>query len=230
MKKKHYKKYYGYYKKNKRDSLICGIVFFLLFVIVYMMHFIIPIHDNMGFYSAIIEFITSWYFIFNVIDVIRIQKKAIVNEYGKKCIFFHRYLSLGIFLLSAIFTVLSLFYEIDYNITVLIYLALGFSSLAYFTMLFMFEEDYYYSGGFKIFYSEINHIEIEDEVHTSKGIVVVCKLMKDEKVIGYDRMLIHDFICLKTKIDENKKKGIDLHNNRTRELKVKHEILLHKTT
>jgi hypothetical protein len=70
-------------------------------------------------------------------------------------------------------------------------------------MLFMFEEDYYYSGGFKVFYSEINHIEIEDEVHTSKGLVVVCKLMKDEKVVGYDRMVVQDFICLKNKIDEN---------------------------
>lgn len=206
MEKKHYKKYYGYYKKDKRNPLRCGILFFLSFVIVYMMHFIIAIHDNRGFYAAIIEFIMSWYYVFEVIDVIRLQKNARVNEYGKKCIFFHRYLSLGALLISAFFTVLSLFFEIDYNIILLIYIALVFCSITYFTMLFMFEEDYYYSGGFKVFYSEINHIEIEDEVHTSKGLVVVCKLMKDEKVIGYDRMVIHDFICLKTKIDENKKK------------------------
>ena len=69
----------------------------------------------------------------------------------------------------------------------------------------MFDEDYYYSGGFKICYSEINHIEVEDEVYTSKALVVVCKLMKDEKVIGYDRMVAQDFICLKAKIDEKTK-------------------------
>ena len=74
--------------------------------------------------------------------------------------------------------------------------------MSYFIMLFMFDEDYYYSGGFKICYSEINHIEVEDEVYTSKALVVVCKLMKDEKVIGYDRMVAQDFICLKAKIDE----------------------------
>ena len=67
------------------------------------------------------------------------------------------------------------------------------------------DEDYYYSGGFKICYSEINHIEVEDEVYTSKALVVVCKLMKDEKVIGYDRMVAQDFICLKAKIDEKTK-------------------------
>lgn len=206
MKKKHYKKYYGYYKKDKRQPLRCVILFLLLFVIAYRMHFIIAIHDNRGFCAAIIEFIMSWYYIFDVIDVIRLQKNAIVNEYGKKCISFHRYLSLGALLFSAFFTVLSLFYEIDYNIILLIFIALVFGSITYFEMLFMFEEDYYYSGGFKVFYSEMNHIEIEDEVHTSKGLVVVCKLMKDEKVIGYDRMVVQDFICLKTKIDEAKKK------------------------
>ena len=67
------------------------------------------------------------------------------------------------------------------------------------------DEDYYYSGGFKICYSEINHIEVEDEVYTSKALVVVCKLMKDEKVIGYDRMVAQDFICLRAKIDEKTK-------------------------
>ncbi len=73
------------------------------------------------------------------------------------------------------------------------------------TTLTGFDEDYYYSGGFKICYSEINHIEVEDEVYTSKALVVVCKLMKDEKVIGYDRMVAQDFICLKAKIDEKTK-------------------------
>jgi hypothetical protein len=203
MEKKHYKKYYGYYKKDKQNPLRCMVLILLSFVIVYMMHFIIAIHDNRGFYAAIIEFIMTWYYIFEVIDVIRLQKNAIVNEYGKKCIFFHRYLSLGALLFSVFFAVLSLFYEIDYNIILLIYIALVFGGITHFTMLFMFEEDYYYSGGFKVFYSEINHIEIEDEVHTSKGLVVVCKLMKDEKVVGYDRMVVQDFICLKNKIDEN---------------------------
>ncbi len=202
MENKHYKKYYGYYKKDKRNLFRCGILFLISFVTVYMMHFIIAIHDNRGFYAAIIEFIMSWYYVFEVVEVIRLEKTAIVNEYGKKCISFHRCLSLGALGVSALFVVLSLLFEIDYNITLLIYVALVFGSIAYFTMLFMFEEDYYYSGGFIIFYSEISHIEIIDKLHTSKGIVVVCKLMKDEKVIGYDRMVLKDFICLNAKINE----------------------------
>lgn len=59
MKKNHYKKYYGYYKKNKRDLLICGILALLTLVIVYKMHFIIAIHDNRGFYTSLMEFIGS---------------------------------------------------------------------------------------------------------------------------------------------------------------------------
>ena len=145
MKKNHYKKYYGYYKKNKRDLLICGILALLTLVIVYKMHFIIAIHENRGGY------------------------------------------------------------ELDYNVALLIWGALTVGHMSYFIMLFMFDEDYYYSGGFKICYSEINHIEVEDEVYTSKALVVVCKLMKDEKVIGYDRMVAQDFICLKAKIDEKTK-------------------------
>lgn len=96
-------------------------------------------------------------------------------------------------------------YELDYNVALLIWGALTVGHMSYFIMLFMFDEDYYYSGGFKICYSEINHIEVEDEVYTSKALVVVCKLMKDEKVIGYDRMVAQDFICLKAKIDEKTK-------------------------
>lgn len=88
----------------------------------------------------------------------------------------------------------------------LIWGALTVGHISYFIMIFMFDEDYYYSGGFKICYSEINHIEVEDEVYTSKALVVVCKLMEDEKVIGYDRMVAQDFICLKAKIDEKTKK------------------------
>lgn len=101
MKKNHYKKYYGYYKKNKRDPLICVILALLTLVIVYKMHFIIAIHDNRGFYTSLMEFIGSWYYIFEVIDIIRLQDNAIVNEYGQKCIFYHRYLSLAALLVSA---------------------------------------------------------------------------------------------------------------------------------
>ena len=202
MAKKHYKKYYGYYKKDKRNLFRGGVLLSLSFVIIYMMHFIVPIPDNRGLYVAVFEFIMSWYYIFEVIDVARLEKNAIVNEYGKKCIFHHRYLCLGALLFSAFSVVLTLFYKIDHNIIFIIYMALIFCSIAYFLMLFMFEEDYYYSCGFKVFYSEINHIEIEGEVHTTGGIVVVCKLMKDEKIIGYDRMLVQDFICLKAKIDD----------------------------
>lgn len=54
MKKNHYKKYYGYYKKNKRDLLICGILALLTLVIVYKMHFIIAIHENRGVMSLTI--------------------------------------------------------------------------------------------------------------------------------------------------------------------------------
>ena len=36
--------------------------------------------------------------------------------------------------------------------------------------------------------------------------VVVCKLVKDEKIIGYDRMVVQDFIYLQNKIRENKQK------------------------
>lgn len=90
MKKNHYKKYYGYYKKNKRDLLICGILALLTLVIVYKMHFIIAIHENRGFYASLMEFIGSWYYIFEVIDIIRLQDNAIVNEYGQKCIFYHK--------------------------------------------------------------------------------------------------------------------------------------------
>ena len=205
MKKNHYKKYYGYYKKNKRDLLICGILALLTLVIVYKMHFIIAIHENRGFYASLMEFIGSWYYIFEVIDIIRLQDNAIVNEYGQKCIFYHRYLSLAALLVSAFFIIFSLFYELDYNVALLIWGALTVGHMSYFIMLFMFDEDYYYSGGFKICYSEINHIEVEDEVYTSKALVVVCKLMKDEKVIGYDRMVAQDFICLKAKIDEKTK-------------------------
>ena len=177
----------------------------LTLVIVYKMHFIIAIHDNRGFYTSLMEFIGSWYYIFEVIDIIRLQDNAIVNEYGQKCIFYHRYLSLAALLVSAFFIVFSLFYELDYNVALLIWGALTVGHISYFMMLFMFDEDYYYSGGFKICYSEINHIEVEDEVYTSKALVVVCKLMKDEKVIGYDRMVAQDFICLKAKIDEKTK-------------------------
>lgn len=205
MKKNHYKKYYGYYKKNKRDLLICGILALLTLVIVYKMHFIIAIHENRGFYASLMEFIGSWYYIFEVIDIIRLQDNAIANEYGQKCIFYHRYLSLAALLVSAFFIIFSLFYELDYNVALLIWSALTVGHMSYFIMLFMFDEDYYYSGGFKICYSEINHIEVEDEVYTSKALVVVCKLMKDEKVIGYDRMVAQDFICLKAKIDEKTK-------------------------
>lgn len=204
MEKKHYKKYYGYYKRDKRNPFRAGILFLLTFVIIYLMHFVIVVHDNMGLYTSIIGFIFSWYFIFEVLDVIRLQKNAIVNEYGKQCIFFHRYLSLGAFLFSGVSIAINLFYKIDYNVILLIYVVLIFGSILYFTMLFMFEEDYYYSGGFKILYSEINRIEIESEVHTTGGIVVVCKLMKGEKIIGYDRMVVQDFIYLQNKIGENK--------------------------
>ena len=41
--------------------------------------------------------------IFEVIDIIRLQDNAIVNEYGQKCIFYHRYLSLAALLVSAFF-------------------------------------------------------------------------------------------------------------------------------
>ena len=189
MKKNHYKKYYGYYKKNKRDLLICGILALLTLVIVYKMHFIIAIHENRGFYASLMEFIGSWYYIFEVIDIIRLQDNAIVNEYGQKCIFYHRYLSLAALLVSAFFIIFSLFYELDYNVALLIWGALTVGHMSYFIMLFMFDEDY----------------EVEDEVYTSKALVVVCKLMKDEKVIGYDRMVAQDFICLKAKIDEKTK-------------------------
>ncbi len=106
---------------------------------------------------------------------------------------------------NVFFIIFSLFYELDYNVALLIWGALTVGHMSYFIMLFMFDENYYYSGGFKICYSEINHIEVEDEVYTSKALVVVCKLMKDEKVIGYDRMVAQDFICLKAKIDEKTK-------------------------
>ena len=162
MKKNHYKKYYGYYKKNKRDLLICGILALLTLVIVYKMHFIIAIHENRGFYASLMEFIGSWYYIFEVIDIIRLQDNAIVNEYGQKCIFYHRYLSLAALLVSAFFIIFSLFYELDYNVALLIWGTLTVGHMSYFIMLFMFDEDYYYSGGFKICYSEINHIEVED--------------------------------------------------------------------
>ena len=162
MKKNHYKKYYGYYKKNKRDPLICGILALLTLIVVYKMHFIIAIHENRGFYASLMEFIGSWYYIFEVIDIIRLQDNAIVNEYGQKCIFYHRYLSLAALLVSAFFIIFSLFYELDYNVALLIWGALTVGHMSYFIMLFMFDEDYYYSGGFKICYSEINHIEVED--------------------------------------------------------------------
>jgi len=101
--------------------------------------------------------------------------------------------------------VLSLFFKIDLNVVLLVFAPLLFVGMAYFTMLFMFEEDYYYSGGFKIFYSEIDHIEVEDELSTIRGIVVVCRLMKGENIVGYDRMMVEDYVCLKNKIEENKK-------------------------
>ena len=80
MEKKHYKKYYGYYKRDKRNPFRCGVLFLLTFVIIYLLHFVIVVHDNMGLYASIIEFIFSWYYIFEVLDVIRLQKNAIVNE------------------------------------------------------------------------------------------------------------------------------------------------------
>jgi hypothetical protein len=147
----------------------------------------------------------SWYYTFDVVVVFRIQKRAIVNQCGRECIFWHRYLSLGVLLFSACSIVLSLFYKIDLNVVLLVFTPLLFVGMAYFTMLFMFEEDYYYSGGFKIFYSEIDHIEVEDELSTIRGIVVVCRLMKGENIVGYDRMMVEDYVCLKNKIEENKK-------------------------
>lgn len=88
------------------------------------MHFIIAIHENRGFYASLMEFIGSWYYIFEVIDIIRLQDNAIVNEYGQKCIFYHRYLSLAALLVSAFFIIFSLFYELDYNVALLIWGAL----------------------------------------------------------------------------------------------------------
>ena len=74
MAKKHYKKYYGYYKKDKRNLFRGGVLLLLSFVIIYMMHFIVPIPDNRGLYVAVFEFIMSWYYIFEVIDVARLEK------------------------------------------------------------------------------------------------------------------------------------------------------------
>ena len=205
MGKNHYKKYFGYYKKNKSDLFRAGALFLLLFIVIFILHFIIYIPSNKGFYAFVVAFIVSWYYIFDVVMVFRIRKKAIVNKYGEECIFFHRYLSLGALLFSACFIVLSLFCKVDLNAVLLIFVALIFVGMSYFTMLFMFEENYYYSGGFKIHYSEIDRIEIEDEISTTRGIVVVCRLMKGEKTVGYDRMMVEDFVCLKNKIDEYKK-------------------------
>lgn len=205
MGKKHYKKYFGYYKKNKGDFFRAGALFLLLFTAIYILHFIISIPNNRGLYASIVAFIMSWYYIFDVVMVFRIQKKAIVNKYGRECIFFHRYLSIGALLFSACSIILSLFYKIDLNSVLLVFAALVFIDMAYFTMLFMFEENYYYSGGFKISYSEIDHIEVEDELSTTRGIVVVCRLMKGENIVGYDRMVVEDFVCLNNKIKENRK-------------------------
>ena len=205
MGKEHYKKYFGYYKKNKGDLFRAGALFLLMLTVIYILHFIISIPSNRGLYASIVAFMASWYYIFDVVVVFRIQKRAIVNQCGRECIFWHRYLSLGVLLFSACSIVLSLFYKIDLNVVLLVFVPLLFVGMAYFTMLFMFEEDYYYSGGFKIFYSEIDHIEVEDELSTIRGIVVVCRLMKGENIVGYDRMMVEDYVCLKNKIEENKK-------------------------
>ena len=37
---KHYKQYYGYYKRDKRNLIKFGIVFAVLFITMYFMHFI----------------------------------------------------------------------------------------------------------------------------------------------------------------------------------------------
>ncbi len=196
---KHYKQYYGYYKRDKRNLIKFGIVFAVLLITMYFMHFIVPL-DNKGFYASVIAFIASWYFIMDVVEVIRIGIRAQVNDYGKRCILFHRYSSCAAFLFSAISLIISLLRNIDLNCILIIYLMLVFPGLLHFIMLFMFTEDYYYTDGFRIYYSEIDQIEVEDEVPTVGEAVCVCRLMKAGQVVGYDRMVVQDYITLKNRI------------------------------
>ena len=75
----------------------------------------------------------------------------------------------------------------------------GFALMNY-SLIVFYKEDYYYSSGYKIQYDQIDKIIREKEYVTADGMLYFCRLEKEGKVIGCEKLLVHDYIFLEKMI------------------------------
>ncbi|MFM1542799.1 hypothetical protein ABGF49_08345 [Helcococcus ovis] len=201
------KKYYGYYKKNLKQ-LIRPILFILGLFIIFLYAKYIGEFKHRNIYIFLMEiFLVT--FLYDMFWKIFKNNKTnyIISDSSKKSIkMFKKLIALAYILLISVF-VLSLIYKIENNIFTLIVIFTFAPAAIYFQLLIViFFDEYYYSGEYKIFYKEIDRLKILKEVSSTDGLAVYFELKKGNEVIGYDKMMLDNFLLLKSKIEENNKK------------------------
>lgn len=197
------KKYYGYYKKNVKEMFYVILTLLIGIVVFFLLKSFLDIRNSKDIFFSVFYLIASVYYWF-VDKRIQNESKGIIHcgEHSARCIkAFHKYI-----LVTMGFSVCSLMLSFMTNVDDFLYLLLlifimliGFGMMQY-SLIIFFKEEYYYSSGFKIYYTEIDNIIREEEIPTADGILCFCRLEKDKKIIGYEKILISDYIFLENKI------------------------------
>ena len=197
-----HKKYYGYYKRNKKDIIYVILTLIIGAIICLMLNQFIDMQSNKGIYAGIICLVSSIYYLFLDRQLQNEKKKCIrCSLHSEKCVQRFR---LCVFCAS-IFSVLCLVLGIIENLNsilylyamMIIYMFLMVMGLMNYSLIILFADERYYSSGFKVYYNEIDKIIEEEQVRTSNGILYICRLEKNEKTVGYEKMLEEDYKIFK---------------------------------
>lgn len=201
------KKYYGYYKKNPKQVLkSISVVISIMFLFFYVIY--VDKLENKNIYLTLIGLIAITF----LYDMYWFSYKKNNNKYymtstSKKSLNkFLKLITFSYFIIGIMFF-LSFFYDIEYNLfSIFFIITIGLAYIYYELMVVGFFDEYYISGQYKIFYDEIDNLVELKRVNTLSGNVIYFKLFKEDKTIGYDKMMENDYLLLKIKIK-------DIYNN-----------------
>ncbi len=198
------KTYYGYYKKNKKDIIELVLVFIIAIILFCLLQLFWDVKPNKDIYVSMIVLVSSiYYFLLNKRMEKERAKDTFCNVHSAKCVKMFRFYVLSLLVFSIVIMILSIVMNLNsyLYLILLIYIFLIGMGLMNFSLVIFFGEDFYYSSGFKVYYREIDKIVQEGQVNTLDGILVLCRLEKNEKVIGYEKLMLTDYAYLNNKIE-----------------------------